>query len=106
MSENSNGGAENRRQTGIQPHNEMSITRNGSSAGLPPSEYVIQRIEAEIGEQPDFTLNDYVDPDALDALFAHKLDGQPRVSGTVVFTCRGLLVTVHSNGAVELTRLD
>jgi hypothetical protein len=48
----------------------------------------------------------HVDPDALDALFAAKVDGQPRVGGTVVFTCRGLLVTVHSNGTVELTRLD
>ena len=39
-------------------------------------------------------LYDYVDPDALDALFADTHAGRSRASGTVEFTVEGVTVTV------------
>ncbi|MFC6725520.1 HalOD1 output domain-containing protein [Halobium palmae] len=48
----------------------------------------------------DFALNDYVDADALDALFAPKNDGTARPSGRVVFEVDGCEVTVHGDGRV------
>lgn len=46
-------------------------------------------------------LNDYVDPDALDALFQPKFDGSPRdSSGYVTLTVFGYDLVVHSDGHV------
>lgn len=50
-----------------------------------------------------FTLNDYVDPDALDRLFRPKADGTPRGSGRVSFDVWGNEVTVHSSGQIVIT---
>jgi len=49
-----------------------------------------------------FTLNDHVDPDALDRLFKPKDDGTPRMSGHLTFTVWGYQVTVYSDGQIAI----
>lgn len=48
----------------------------------------------EIGQQ----LYDVIDPDALDALFRPRADGESRGSGKAVFTYRGYRITYESDG--------
>jgi hypothetical protein len=50
-----------------------------------------------------FTLNDYVDPEALDALFQPKSDGTPRTNGSVQMTILGCRVVIHSTGQIVIT---
>jgi hypothetical protein len=50
----------------------------------------------------EFTLNDYVDPEALDALFKPKGDGEFRMSGRLSFTAWGYRVTVYSDGRIAI----
>lgn len=50
-----------------------------------------------------FTLNDYVDPDALDTLFQPKGDGTPRTNGSLTLTILGCQVVVHSTGQIVIT---
>lgn len=47
-------------------------------------------------------LNDAVDPDALDALFAPREGGTPRRPGTLSFQFAGFTVTVDADGTVAL----
>jgi hypothetical protein len=49
-----------------------------------------------------FTLNDHVDPDALDQLFKPKDDGTPRMNGHLTFTVWGNQVTVYSDGQIAI----
>ena len=49
-----------------------------------------------------FTLNDHVDPEALDNLFSPKADGTPRTNGHLSFTIWGYQVTVYSNGQIAI----
>ena len=49
-----------------------------------------------------FTLNDHVDPEALDRLFRPKEDGTPRTNGHMSFTIWGYQVTVYSNGQIAI----
>ncbi len=49
-----------------------------------------------------FTLNDHVNPEALDLLFKPKADGTPRTNGHVSFTVWGYQVTVYSNGQIAI----
>ncbi|MFC7045720.1 HalOD1 output domain-containing protein [Halobacteriaceae archaeon GCM10025711] len=49
-----------------------------------------------------FSLNDSIDPSALDTIFRPKADGLPREGGHVAFTVRGSEVTVYSDGYVEV----
>ncbi|MFC4357192.1 HalOD1 output domain-containing protein [Halobium salinum] len=51
----------------------------------------------------DVVLNDYVDPDALHALFAPKDDGTPRPQGSVSFTVGDCEVTVFGDHRVVAT---
>ncbi|SDM54871.1 hypothetical protein SAMN04487949_2036 [Halogranum gelatinilyticum] len=53
--------------------------------------------------QMDVELNDYVDPDALDGLFADRFDGSPREGGRVVFSMLGCEIHVHGDGRVVVT---
>ena len=55
----------------------------GEAAGVAPNEL-------------PFELNDYVDPDALDALFATRPDGTSRAGGRVVFRVEGHGVTIDA----------
>gem|GEM_PF-320012 len=49
-----------------------------------------------------FTLNDHVDPEALDRLFQPKDDGTARVDGHLSFTIWGYQVTVYSDGQIAI----
>lgn len=50
-----------------------------------------------------FTLNDYVDPDAMDKLFRPKPDGTPRTNGSLNLNVLGCQVVIHSNGQIVIT---
>jgi hypothetical protein len=49
-----------------------------------------------------FTLNDHVDPEALDQLFKPRDDGTPRVDGHLSFAVWGYQVTVYSDGQIAI----
>jgi len=53
-----------------------------------------------------FALHDYFDTDALDALFAPKLDGQPREGGRLTFTLPEHEVTVFSDGHIVISEIS
>lgn len=48
------------------------------------------------------TLNDRIDPDCLDGMFAPSMAGAPRADGHVTFPFAGYEVTVQGNGVVVL----
>ena len=50
----------------------------------------------------EFTLSDYVDPEALDNLFKPKDDDSPRLGGHLSFTAWGCQVTVYSDGRITV----
>lgn len=50
-----------------------------------------------------FSLHDYVDPDALDAIFAPKLDGTARDGSRIEFTVPGYTVTLEGDSHVVVT---
>lgn len=50
-----------------------------------------------------FALNDYVDPEALDRLFAPKPDGTPRATASLTFSLWDCQVTVSGSGRVVVT---
>jgi hypothetical protein len=62
---------------------------------------------AEVTDTPvedlDAELNDCVDPDALNRLFAERLDGTDRDEGRVVFPMQGCLVEVCADSRVVVT---
>lgn len=53
-----------------------------------------------------FALHDYFDTDALDSLFAPKLDGTAREGGRLTFTVPGHTVTVTSDGHIVITEIQ
>lgn len=64
---------------------------------------VVEAFAAAVGTSPldlDFALYDCLDPDALDALFAAKTDGEARIGGEVVFVVEGYEITVDSDGEI------
>ncbi|WP_440005359.1 HalOD1 output domain-containing protein [Halomicrococcus sp. SG-WS-1] len=64
------------------------------------SETVIDAVAAIQNLDPTearIPLDEVVDPDALDAIFADSFDGQTRDGGRVVFSVAGLDVFVHAN---------
>lgn len=48
------------------------------------------------------TLNDRIDPDCLDGIFAPRKDGTPRGEGRLTFPFAEHEVTVHGDGVVVL----
>lgn len=65
-------------------------------------------LEIEDVEVPNlgFTLQDYVDTDALDSLFVPKMDGTPRKETRIEFTVPGYEITIESEGDITITDLD
>jgi hypothetical protein len=51
-------------------------------------------------EAMEVELNDVVDPDALNHLFADRLDGRPRRGGRVSFFMLDCLVEVYDDGRI------
>lgn len=48
-------------------------------------------------------LYDYIDTDALDAIFSPKLDGTTREGCRIECTFRDQSITIHSNGHIVIT---
>jgi len=77
--------------------------------GERPSDLVLRRVADREGteltelERP---LDDVVDLEALDSLFADRIDGHPRPGGTITFEYCGYTVTVDDGGAVELEETE
>lgn len=70
-----------------------------------PSTAVIQGVADALGVDPTdlpVPLHDYVDPDALDALFSPTHGGEPRGKGYVQFTMLECTVVVYAHGTVEV----
>lgn len=66
-----------------------------------PSVAVVEAIERATGEPPaSGELYRAIDPDALDNLFADRLDGSPRDGGTLSFVVGDCVVAVHADGRV------
>lgn len=72
-----------------------------------PSVAVMEAVRRATGEPPEpGTLYRAIDPEALDSLFADRLDGSGRVGGTVTFTIEECVVTVYDDGTVAAAVLD
>jgi hypothetical protein len=70
------------------------------TAAPTPVEALGRALETLFPDSPP--VYDVVDPDALNALFAARTDGTPRVDGTVTFTYRDHEFVVASNGDVRV----
>lgn len=51
----------------------------------------------------DVELNEIVDPDALNGLFANRFDGTAREGGILLFSMLGCEVRIHGDGRVVVT---
>jgi hypothetical protein len=65
---------------------------------------------AEASETPatglEFELNEYVDPDALERLFAPRIDGTTRPGGHLRFEVDGHPVVVAADGREVVVRVE
>ncbi|WP_162224219.1 HalOD1 output domain-containing protein [Halorussus salinus] len=77
-------------------------------SGGPPSEAVVLAVADARDRDPiDLPpLNDTLDPDALDALFAETASGRPRTGGRVTFEYAGCTVAVFGSGDVVVKAGD
>lgn len=66
------------------------------------TESVLEAVAAveEVSPAELEALTSRIDPDALDAIFSPRLDGTPRLEGTVQFPLHGNLVTVYATGEI------
>jgi hypothetical protein len=70
---------------------------------------VVRAVSEAVGVRPTdlpVELNDVVDPDAMDDLFAPRADGKPRADGRVEFELLGCAVAVHADGRVVVERVQ
>lgn len=70
---------------------------------------VVSEVATTIGVPPDEfdrTLNEVVDPDALEKLFAERDDGPGGVLGSVMFEFAGCEVLVQSSGDVAVSLIE
>ena len=54
----------------------------------------------------DFTLHDHVDTDALEAIFAPRLDGTPREGCQVTLSIDTHGITIHDDGHIVVRTLE
>ena len=79
---------------------EHDTGSNSSSSTGPNSIQVIETIADYVGKDPidvDFTLGDYLDPEALDTLLESSTEEL-----VVAFTIDNLLITVANDGTIEV----
>lgn len=62
--------------------------------------------QSELSGDDLMPLYQSIDPDALETLFAPQADGSERADGRVTFTHAGHVVTVSSDGTVDVTTAD
>lgn len=91
----------------------MPETPTATSASTPPPQSFENlplnlEITEAIIDQTNLTrddlppLYDVIDPDALENVFAPRMNGAARPNGRVVFQYAGYRVTVHANRAVTI----
>lgn len=86
-----------------QPANTYHVYHDPASTGIGTTimdalSSIAQKSVSELGP-----LNEVVDPDALERLFAPQPDGRPRGSGFIHFAIQNFEVSVHSNGHISIT---
>lgn len=71
------------------------------------SSEVIRTVSVHANKEPEAlpSLNDAIDPDALDSVFGPRANGTPRRGGTLVFPYAGYRVRVIGNREVEVEPL-
>lgn len=77
--------------------------------GIPLSVEVVERVAEREGVRPTHLgepLNDFVDPDALDALFDDSGGSRTNREGSVEFTYCGYRVLARSSGSVTVTNIE
>jgi hypothetical protein len=83
------------------------VSRISQDGAAPVSEVVVSEVADALGkdEMRVEPLNDVVDPDALDALFDVRMNGERRDDGgRVQFRLDGCDVTVYGDGQVVVRR--
>lgn len=75
---------------------------NGSAALSTTLAHALSDVTGIDVTDTGFTLNDHVNPAALDQLFEPKADGGPRTNGHLSFTIWNYQVTVYSNGQIAI----
>jgi hypothetical protein len=68
---------------------------------------VVRAVSEVVGVRPTelpVELNEVVDPDAMEDLFAPRPDGEPRADGRVEFELLDCAVVVHADGRVVVER--
>ena len=93
-------------RAGAQPAPQQSYTVHHDFDGVATvTETVVHALSDVTGvdvTDTDFALYDYVDPDALNRLFAPKSDGTSRVNGHVSFTVMGYQTTIYASGQITI----
>ncbi|WP_162224419.1 HalOD1 output domain-containing protein [Halorussus amylolyticus] len=86
-------------------HSTESTLRYDVADGERVSEAVIAAVADAANADPARMdpLADFVDPDALDAIFADRYDGTPRIGGTTRFPFSGYEVEVTDGRYVTLS---
>lgn len=86
-------------------HSSESMLRYEVADGERASEAVIAAVAdaANVDPAEMDPLADFVDPDALDALFADRYDGTPRIGGSTRFPFSGYEVSVTDGQYVTLS---
>lgn len=82
---------------------------SAADTGVDGVSTVVVSLLAEVTERPPNeldSLNEVVDTDALDEIFADRSDGTQRDGGALVFRSNGCEVTVYGDGAVVVRALD
>lgn len=77
----------------------------GTSDNVRPSDRVVAAVAEREGVNPTDLhqpLDSVVDPEALNDIFADRLDGKRRPGGRVVFEYYGYTVTVEDEGEVTV----
>lgn len=87
--------------------------RSDASEELKPSYRIIEAVATHEGidptdvEPPEYqALYDVCNPEALDALFENRHDGQPRGTGQVTLSFCGYTVELTSDGEVTVSEPD
>lgn len=86
-------------ETATRTEDSFSVTDGWNRNGRPPSIAIVETIAAIDGTDPldpNFFLNDFVDPDALDRLFFEQRGGEVVIDLRV----KDFLVTVRADGGL------
>jgi hypothetical protein len=87
--------------TEYDPERDAYVANHRSASDEELSVTVVHAVLEATGREPtDVNLNDVIQPDALNRIFAPKHDGTPRRGGTLRFEFADCLVTVDGDGEV------